>query len=70
VTDPVPLGRRHQTCVDAYAAPHVGPKAPLITVFVALNQLYLVLEHELFGQQGREANSYLATHFWRNTGLF
>ena len=63
MTDAVRLGRWHQTCVDAYAAQHVGSRTPLITTFFALSTLYLVLERDFTGQQGRQAHSYIATNF-------
>lgn len=63
LADQVTLGRWHQTSLDAYAAQHVGPQTPPITVFFALNTLYLVLDRGFTGQQGRAAHSYLANNF-------
>ena len=63
MTDAVRLGRWHQTSVDAYAAQHGGPRTPPITAFFALSTLYLVLEREFTGQEGRQAHSYIATNF-------
>lgn len=54
------LGRWHQTCVDAYTAQHVGPETRPITIWFALNGLYLVLERGLTGIQARQAHGRLA----------
>ena len=57
------LARWHQTTVDAYAAQHAGPRTRDLTVFFALNTLYLVLERGYTGIQGREAHGHLARTF-------
>jgi hypothetical protein len=54
------LGRGHQTCVDAYAAQHVGPRMRPMTVCFALNGLYLVLERGWSGIAARDAHGHLA----------
>ena len=54
------LGRWHQTCVDAYAAQHVGPRMRPMTVCFALNGLYLVLERGWSGIEARAAHGHLA----------
>jgi hypothetical protein len=54
------LGRWHQTSVDAYAAQHVGPGTRPISIWFALNGLYLVLEREFNGIQARQAHGHLA----------
>ena len=57
---PEVLGRWHQTCVDAYAAQHVGPQTRPMTVCFALNGLYLVLERGWSGIAARDAHGHLA----------
>ena len=57
---PETLGRWRQTCVDAYAAQHVGPKMKPITICFALNGLFLVVERRWSGIATREAHAYLA----------
>jgi hypothetical protein len=61
LANPAVLGRWHQTSVDAYAAQHVAPDTPAITVCFALNGLYLVLERGLAGTAAREAHRRLAS---------
>jgi hypothetical protein len=57
---PATLGRWHQTCVDAYAAQHVGPLTKPITLAFALNGLFLVVERGWSGIAVREAHGHLA----------
>jgi hypothetical protein len=57
---PEVLGRWHQTCVDSYAAQHVGPQMRPMTVCFALNGLYLVLERGWSGIAARDAHGHLA----------
>lgn len=57
------LGRWHQTCVDAYAAQHVGPRTGPLQVCFALNTLYLVLERGYTGLQARAAHGFLANTY-------
>ena len=57
---PAVLGPWHQTCVDAYAAQHVGPRMRPMTVCFALNGLYLVLERGWSGIAARAAHGHLA----------
>ena len=64
---PAVLARWHQTTVDAYAAQHVGPATRPLSVWFALNTLYLVLERGFTGVQGREAHGHLATTLPRET---
>jgi hypothetical protein len=65
---PETLGRWHQTCVDAYAAQHVGPRMLPITLCFALNGLFLVIERRWSGIAAREAHAHLANavprHSW------
>ena len=57
---PETLGRWHQTCVDAYAAQHTGPRMKPITLCFALNGLFLVIERRWSGIAAREAHAHLA----------
>ena len=57
------LGRWHQTCVDAYAAQHVGPETTPLQVCFALNTLYLVLERGYTGLRARAAHGFLANTY-------
>ena len=60
---PAVLGRWHQTCVDAYAAQHVGPETKPLQVCFALNTPYLVLERGYTGLQARAAHGFLANTY-------
>jgi hypothetical protein len=60
LASPAVLARWHQTTVDAYTAQHAGPATRPLSVWFALNTLYLVLERGWTGTQGREAHGHLA----------